>query len=186
MNPTPEESMRLFRQIHKLVEISQRFMQFCHIEPLITRLHVRRSEFDMLMRLYNLTLEHPEGVSLKALTRLLGVSQSAASMTLSNLLQKGLVQRNVDPGDRRRALLTIPPSERVHFDTMASAQSEATARILRDIPADRKKRLSAFIDDMYDYILDHCPAHESAPAPSQPGGATAEASQAPETREATT
>ncbi len=155
MNSTPEEKLRFFRQIHKLVEISQRFMQYGYIEPLLTRLNVRRSEFDMLMRLYNLTLEHPEGVSLKALTRLLGVSQSAASMTAGSLMQKGLVQRSVNPGDRRQALLAITPSERIHFDNMATAQSEATARILADIPPEKKALLGTFIDEMYDYVLDH-------------------------------
>ncbi len=157
MNSTPEEKLQYFRQMHKLVEISQRFMQFCHMEPLLTRLHVRRSEFDMLMRLYNLTIEHPEGISLKALTRVLGVSQSAASMTAGSLLQKGLICRNVNPEDRRQALLTIAPEERVHFDTMATAQSEATAAILADFPADKKALLKTFIDEMYCYILDHIP-----------------------------
>ncbi len=157
MNSTPEEKLHLFRQMHKLVEISQHFMHFCHSEPLIARLNVRRSEFDLLMRLYNLTIEQPQGVSLKALTQVLGVSQSAASMTVSSLMQKGLVQRNVNPEDRRQALLTIAPAERVHFDTMATAQSEATARILADFPADKKALLAAFIDEMYSYILGHIP-----------------------------
>ncbi len=159
MNSTPEEKMQLFRQMHKLVEICQRFMQFCHIEPLLTRLHVRRSEFDLLMRLYNLTIEHPEGVSLKTLTHVLGVSQSAASMTVGHLMQKGLVLRNVNPGDRRKALLTIAPAERVHFDTMATAQSEATAKILSELPAEKKALLNTFIDEMYTYTLDHVPTH---------------------------
>ncbi len=160
MNSTPEEKLRLFRQMHKLVEINQRFMQFCHIEPLITRLNVRRSEFDMLMRLYNLTIEQPEGVSLKALTRVLGVSQSAASMTAGSLLQKGLLCRNVNPEDRRQALLTISPAERVHFDDMATAQSEATAAILSELPPEKKALLNSFIDEMYTYILDHIPSKD--------------------------
>ncbi len=165
MNTTTEERMRLFRRMHMLVEISQRFMQFCHIEPLLKRLHVRRSEFDLLMRLYNLTLEHPEGVSLKALTRVLGVGQSAASMTVGHLIQKGIVCRNVNPADRRQALFTIAPSERTHFDTMATAQSEATSRILADLPAEKKKLLSTFIDEMYSYMLDHAPATGDADTP---------------------
>ncbi len=188
MNSTPEERMRLFRRMHMLVEISQRFMQFCHIEPLLTRLHVRRSEFDLLMRLYNLTLEHPEGVSLKALTRLLGVSQSAASMTVGNLLQKGLVCRNVNPADRRQALFTISPAERVHFDTMATAQCEATAKILADLPAEKKKLLSTFIDEMYTYMLDHVPAagHAEPPQGSASGAASRADSSASATRQLTT
>ncbi len=160
MDSTPAEKLQLFRHLHKLVEISQHFMQFCHVEPLLTRLHVRRSEFDLLMRLYNLTIEHPEGVSLKTLTRVLHVSQSAASMTVSSLMQKGLVCRNVNPEDRRQALLTISPEERIHFDTMAVAQSKATARILADFPPEKKALLKAFIDEMYTYILDHIPSRD--------------------------
>ncbi len=157
MNSTPEEKLHLFRQMHKLMEISQRFMHFCHIEPLLQRLNVRRSEFDMLMRLYNLTIEQPEGVSLKALTNVLGVSQSAASMTAGNLMQKRLICRKANPGDRRQALLTIAPAERIHFDTMAIAQSEATAAILAYLPGDKKELLSTFIDEMYSYMLEHMP-----------------------------
>ncbi len=155
MDTPDEKKLRFFRQMHKLVEISQRFMDFCYIEPLLSRYHVRRSEFELLMRLYNLTIEHPEGVSLKALTQVLRVSQSAASMLVGSLMQKGLVCRNVNPEDRRQALLTIAPAERVHFDNMAVAQSEATASILADFPDEKKALLNTFIDEMYSYMLEH-------------------------------
>ncbi len=154
MKNTPNERLRFFRQMHKLVEISKQFMHFCYVEPLIKRFQVRPNEFDLLMRLYNLTIEQPEGVSLKALTRVLNVGQPAASMLVSGLVAKGIVCRRENPADRRQSLLTIAATEREHFDSMAMAQSEATAKILADFPEDKKALLNAFIDEMYDYLIE--------------------------------
>ncbi len=154
MNSTPEEKLRLFRQMHKLVEISKQFMHFCYVEPLIEHFKVRPNEFDLLMRLYNLTIEHPEGVSLKALTRVLNVGQPAASMLVSGLVAKGYVCRRENPSDRRQTLLTIAPGEREHFDSMAVAQSEASAGVLAGFPEDKKALLNDFIDEMYSYLME--------------------------------
>ncbi len=153
MEHTPDEKLRFFRQMHKLVEISQQFMNFCYVEPLIKRLRVRPNEFGLLMRLYNLTIEQPEGVSLKALTKVLNVGQPAASMLVSGLVAKGFICRRENPADRRRALLTIAPAEREHFDCMAVAQSEAAAELLGGFPEDKKALLNSFIDEMYDYMV---------------------------------
>ncbi len=154
MKNATDEKLRFFRQMHKLVEISKQFMNFCYVEPLIKRLHVRHNEFDLLMRLYNLTIEHPDGVSLKALTSVLNVGQPAASMLVSGLVAKGFICRRENPVDRRQSLLTIAPSEREHFDSMAIAQSEATAKILSGFPEDKKELLNAFIDEMYSYLAE--------------------------------
>ncbi len=155
-----KEKLQLFRQIHKMVEISQLLMQFCYIEPLVERFRLRRSEFAFMMRLYTLTLEQPEGVSLKALTSVLKVSQSAASMLVGSLLQKGLICRNVNPEDRRQALLTLAPEVRPQFDAMAMAQSESAARVLADLPEAKKESFNALIDEVYAYVMEHSPEGE--------------------------
>ncbi len=150
-----DEKLRFFRQMHKLVEISHQFMHYCYVEPLIKRLKVRPNEFDLLMRLYNLTIEQPEGVPLKALTKVLDVGQPAVSMLVSGLVAKGYIRRRENPADRRQTLLTIEPTERGHFDNMAVAQSEATAKILEGFPEDKKALLNDFLDEMYDYLVEH-------------------------------
>ncbi len=157
MEKSPEEKLKLYRQMHKLVEISKRFMHFCYIEPLIERFKLRSNEFELLIRLYNLTLEQPEGVSLKALTGVLNVGQPAASMLVSGLVAKGYICRRENPADRRQALLTIEPSVRVHFDSSALAQSEATAKVLEGFPEARKAQLNTFIDEMYSYLVGQRP-----------------------------
>lgn len=153
MATVPQELLA-FRQIHKLLEISNRFFQRGHFALLKERLHVRHGEFVALMHLYNLTLDKPEGISLKELTRSLHMNQPAASMMIGNLVSKGCVSRQENPRDRRQALLTIAPSEREAFDQMARAQSAEAERVLNRLSANKRGLLMEFIDGMYDELAE--------------------------------
>lgn len=153
MSSVPQELL-LFRQIHKLMEISNQFFQRGYFAPLREHLHVRHGEFVALMHLYNLTLDKPEGISLKRLTRSLHINQPAASMLVSHLVKKGCVSRRENPRDRRQALLTIAPSERAAFDQMARAQSAAAERVLHRLSEGRRELLMDFVDVMYNELAD--------------------------------
>ena len=47
------------------------------------------------------------GASVNAISEGLGLAQSAASVLAQRLEQAGLIERQVDPGDRRAVLLTL-------------------------------------------------------------------------------
>lgn len=143
------DDLQLFRQMHKLMEISRHFFQQGNFESLRERLDVRHREFLTLIHLYNLTLDEPEGVSLKKLTHSLHISQPTASMLVSHLVERGHVSRRENPRDRRQTLLTIPPAQREGFDRMARAQSEAAARVLDRLPEGKRELLMDFINTLY-------------------------------------
>ncbi len=147
---TPPSPVQIFHQIHKLVEISHRFLHTCYIEPLIKHFNLRPSEFDVLMRIYTMTVQQPEGISIKELTARLNINQPATSMIVSNLVNKGYITRRENPSDRRCTLLSIAPQEQALFDTMAEAQGKATEKVLEGMTEKKKKQFFSFIDEMYD------------------------------------
>ncbi len=148
MSPLPDD-LELFRQMHKLMEISRRFFQRGHFESLREQLDVRHREFLTLIHLYNLTLDEPEGVSLKKLTHSLHINQPAASMLVSHLVERGLVSRRENPRDRRQMLLTIAPAQREGFDRMAQTQSKAAASVLDRLPVGKRELLMDCINTLY-------------------------------------
>jgi len=143
------DDLQLFRQMHKLMEISSHFFQRGNFEALREHLDVRHREFVTLIHLYNLTLDEPEGVSLKTLTHSLHINQPAASMLVSHLVERGHVSRKENPRDRRQTLLTIAPDKRAGFDRMARAQSKAAAHVLDRLPVGKRELLMDFINTLY-------------------------------------
>lgn len=152
--PERDELFLLYHRMHRLVELSKKFMHICYVEPLIERFNVRPHEFDILMRVYNYSLAHPEGITLKLLTAMLNISQPAVSMTVSRLVEKGYLVRNQGARDRRCCHLTIAPEEKDFIDRMALAQAAATAEILKEMPQEKQERLFSFIEEMNSYFED--------------------------------
>lgn len=152
--PERDELFLLYHRMHRLVELSKKFMHICYVEPLIERFNVRPHEFDILMRVYNYSLAHPEGITLKLLTAMLNISQPAVSMTVSRLVEKGYLVRNQGARDRRCCHLTIASEEKDFIDRMALAQAAATAEILKEMPQEKQERLFSFIEEMNSYFED--------------------------------
>ncbi|MGN0874527.1 MAG: MarR family winged helix-turn-helix transcriptional regulator [Akkermansia sp.] len=150
--PDREELLQLYHRMHGLVELGKKFMHICYVEPLIERFNLRPHEFDILMRVYNYSLAHPEGITLKLLTSMLNISQPAVSMTVSRLVEKGYVVRNQGARDRRCCHLTIAPEEKDFIDRMALAQAAATAEILKEMPQEKQEHLFSFIEEMNTYF----------------------------------
>ena len=152
--PERDELLLLYHRMHRLVELGKKFMHICYVEPLIERFNLRPHEFDILMRVYNYSLAHPEGITLKLLTAMLNISQPAVSMTVSRLVEKGYLVRNQGVRDRRCCHLTIAPGERDFMDRMALAQAAVSAEILKEMPQEKQERLFSFIEEMNSYFED--------------------------------
>lgn len=68
---------------------------------------------------------HPEA-SLSALAEHLGVSRPTASVLVERLVQRGLVARETDPAERRRAMLRLTPAGQRQ---LAEARQHTLARL---------------------------------------------------------
>ena len=95
--PERDELLLLYHKIHRLIELGKKFMHVCYVEPLIERFNVRPHEFDILMRVYNYSLAHPEGITLKLLTAMLNISQPAVSMTVTGVRSAEAMMRCPTP-----------------------------------------------------------------------------------------
>lgn len=149
---TDEDYRQLTRQLIKLVDISKYFMDFCFFEPIIKNFKVSPREFDAVLRIFSLTLDKPQGISLKELLPHLRTHQPAASMMISGLVDKGYIYREGDPSDRRRMLLTIAPEHRQYFEHMLVEQGRNSAERIKAIPVDKRKAIFSFIEEMHTYL----------------------------------
>jgi DNA-binding MarR family transcriptional regulator len=87
-------------------------------------LAITSTQFGMLIALQG-------GVSIDqaSLARLLGLDRSTTGLVVTNLEERGFIERKTDPGDRRRRMLTITPAGeaiRAQAET-ASRRSQARA-----------------------------------------------------------
>ncbi|MDD6813502.1 MAG: helix-turn-helix domain-containing protein, partial [Akkermansia muciniphila] len=142
----------LYHNIQRLIVLGKMFMLVCYVDPHFARYNDRPHEFDILMRVYNYSLAHPEGITLKLLTAMLNISQPAVSMTVSRLVEKGYLVRNPGVRDRRCCHLTIASGEKDFMDRMALAQAAAAAEILREMPQEKQEHLFSFIEEMNTYF----------------------------------
>lgn len=151
-----QEAIDLFCRMHKLMEISRRFICKEIAQPYAERLHVRHNEFELLSHLYNLLLEHPEGGTAKQLAARLPVNQPAISMILGSLADKGLVARRENPSDRRSILLTLTPQAHAAMEAMAVEQGQSVNALFSSMPQAKKKLMLDFIDSMDAYFRQDC------------------------------
>ncbi len=87
-------------------------------------LAITSTQFGMLIALQG-------GISIDqaSLARLLGLDRSTTGLVVTNLEERGFIERKTDPGDRRRRMLTITPAGeaiRAQAET-ASRRSQARA-----------------------------------------------------------
>ncbi|RDE08885.1 MarR family winged helix-turn-helix transcriptional regulator [Pelagibacterium lacus] len=92
----------------------------------------------------------------KSICEFLGRPKNSISRAIDRLLKKGLIHTEVDPGDRRRVLLTIEPAGRDLHEQTLKIHKEREAHMLRSLtPVERTALdsiLSKLIDDADSWI----------------------------------
>lgn len=104
------------------------------------------SQQRLLRRLYLMTEEQSEGVSLKTLADELGLSSSAVSVMVDVLVRRGVLNRESSPADRRQILIrfsaeawkSIRGTEKFcdeklsgFFDNLSPEEAERTRQIIQ-------------------------------------------------------
>jgi len=147
-----EEVNISYLTIFKILEIGRHFLDISNMQDLLAHLKLRPSEFHAIMRIFILTLDKPEGISLKTFAQFSKLSQPAASMQVATLLEKGYVRRKSDPSDKRKMLLSISKEHMVHFEEMMSKQEIVLNERIQHISIEKRKELIEFSEGMYDYL----------------------------------
>jgi MarR family transcriptional regulator, lower aerobic nicotinate degradation pathway regulator len=75
------------------------------------------------------------------LSRLTGIDRSDMVATVNDLAERGAITRDVDPGDRRRNLITMTPDGAALLERLEAAVTGAQERLLAGLDAGDRARL---------------------------------------------
>ncbi len=108
------------------------------VEEETARINVTPPQRTVMQLLFN-----SEGLSLKELSRQVGLSHSTVSGIVDRLERKGLLERQPDPRDRRSARILVPPQVRRHGRArMKSLALHPLAEALRRARPKERKLIS--------------------------------------------
>jgi DNA-binding MarR family transcriptional regulator len=89
-------------------------------------------------------LEYDGPASVNGLAARLEVAPTTVSLMVSDLLRPGVLERTVDPADRRRRIIAIAPAYVAPIGEWLSGSASAWERVMRDLnPAERATVITA-------------------------------------------
>ncbi|MBI4966640.1 MAG: MarR family transcriptional regulator [Rhodospirillales bacterium] len=92
------------------------------------------------------------GIDQIALGRLTGLDRSTAGLVLKLLSQRGLIERAINPKDKRRMRLKLSKEGERTLAAMAGAAKRAQERSLAGLPKDKREQ---FLDILEAYLAGH-------------------------------
>ena len=100
--------------------------------------------FDVLAALY----AAPDGLRMSELSRALLVSNGNVTVVVRQLQERGHVETQVNPSDRRSAIVSLTPAGKAQFLELADAHYKWIDAILDGVPADQKSQLVSALGEM--------------------------------------
>lgn len=121
----------LMSKLFETMEVAKRSMH-SRMQKQMADLPLSRPEWELLF-----TIQQRQPVGAKELSQILHVSPGAVSQLLEQLDNQGLVERTVDPQDRRRQSLHVAPAGEVLLKEMGK-QRQAFMRDLMESMTDEE------------------------------------------------
>lgn len=100
--------------------------------------------FDVLAALYRA----PDGLRMSELSKALLVSNGNVTVVVRQLQERGHVQTQINPNDRRSAIVSLTPDGKRRFLELAAAHHGWVSDILADVPTDEKDLLVRALGDL--------------------------------------
>ena len=118
----------------------------------VMKLSVRQCSVMANIRRY--TLIHPEGIPMSILAERTGMSPSAASHMIDNLMSAGMVERHQSETDRRAVLVTIAKSSQDASAAIESAQQKAIDDLLASLEEEEREIYTRVLDKLYATVVE--------------------------------
>lgn len=127
---------------------------------------LERWEFDVLATLRRSGAPHR--LTAKELVRMSMVGSSAMTNRVDRLVQRGFVDREIDPDNRRRVLVGLTDEGFELVDRVVEDHVANEARLLRGLDAGEQERLVVLLRKLLLSFGDDAPAEVTGPGRSSP------------------
>lgn len=118
----------------------------------VMKLSVRQCTVMANIRRY--TLIHPEGIPMSLLAERTGMSPSAASHMIDNLMSAGMVERKQSATDRRAVLVTVATASQDASAAIESAQQQAIDDLLSTLEEEERATYIRVLDKLYARVVE--------------------------------
>ncbi len=118
----------------------------------VLKLSVRQCTVLANIRRY--TLRHPEGIPMSVLAERAGMSPSAASHMVDNLMSQGMVERHSSQTDRRAVLVTIASSSQDTSATIERAQQKTLDDLRSVLTEEEKAVYDTVLNKLYAAVIE--------------------------------
>ena len=118
----------------------------------VLKLSVRQCTVLANIRRY--TLQHPEGIPMSVLAERAGMSPSAASHMVDNLMSQGMVERHSSQTDRRAVLVTIASSSQDTSATIERAQQKTLDDLRSVLTEEEKAVYDTVLNKLYAAVIE--------------------------------
>ncbi len=102
-----------------------------------------------------LVLDAHPGMNLGALAKSLSKDQASTSIMVDKMMTLGLVRRDTDPGDRRRALLYVAAQAEPGVERLKGARQDINRLVIDALGAERSQTLETLLVQLLDAIESH-------------------------------
>jgi len=102
-----------------------------------------------------LLISRPEHrFKVRDVAQFMGITSAAASRSIDRLVQRGLVDRQLAPDNRRAVDLELTPEGRELLARFTEIRDERLMRVLRDYPSEKLEQVAALLDELTILLLD--------------------------------
>lgn len=126
------------------------------------------ARFDFLAQLHR----HPEGLRMSVLSRYLMVTGGNVTGLADQLQQEGLVERTIDPDDRRSMRVTLTKKGRRLFETLAATHEAWIVSLFDGMDPAAMRDLYALLGRLRVQLASHAAATPATSAPATPARRT--------------
>lgn len=96
---------------------------------------------------------NPEGINPTQISKLRNVSKNTISALLRGLEDQGLIERTLDPTDKRRFLIRITPAGEEMVHATAPARVQFMNQLVSDLSVEQQDQLLSLLDQLRQSLL---------------------------------
>ncbi len=106
-------------------------------------------------------LHYRESVVMGEVADLLGVAQPTATGVIDRLVEKGLVERESDPADRRRVVVRLSAAGRERIQAIRCAGAKAAQAVFSRLDSLQREALLQALEPVYQLLMEEVASGQS-------------------------